>query len=105
MVQDFDSISLRLSGQRALLGQVTQNLRAVSVEVHSDTLIFQAVFDNDFSESDRELLSMAATEMLADCPSHFKIEERYIKLADPEAINNLEHLLFERYEAWRGYVD
>ena len=101
----FNSISLRLSGQRALLGQVPQNLRAVSAEVRDDTLIFQAVFDKEYSEGDRELLSMVATDMIADCPSHFQLEERYITLPDPEKIKHLEHVLFERYETWRAYVD
>lgn len=98
MPSEYDSIALRLSAQRALLGNVPPNLRSFSAEIRDETLAVQAVFDQEPSHQDKDLLSTISTEMIADCPSHFGLEEYFLVVPEPEKITNLKHCLFERYE-------
>lgn len=97
---------LRLSAQRALLGCITRGLRAVSVEKLGDTIKWRCVFGSDSAkESQWEILSEAAAEVIADYSSHTKIEEEYLVVkfrnsaSEPtNEIPHLQHIVFLRHE-------
>jgi hypothetical protein len=91
-------VDLRLSGQRALWGNVPASLRAVSVQVDGNCIRFRAVFDVGATEDDKELLSCAATEIIADFSPPMTIDEEYIEVAVPGEMEHLRYLLFERAE-------
>ncbi|MCX2803262.1 hypothetical protein [Microbulbifer thermotolerans] len=97
---------LRLSAQRALLGRITRGLRAVSVEKSNNVVKWRCVFGSEVAkESQWELLSEAAAELIADFEPPTKIEEEYIvvRFRDseqkvPNEIPHLKHIVFLRHE-------
>lgn len=78
-------------------GHIPPILRSVSIENKGDTIYFRYFFDKGFSDDDRELLSMAATEIIADFPS-YKIVEECIVAEYPKKMNHLKNVLFFRHE-------
>ncbi len=83
---------------RALWGHVPPSLRAVSFEMNDGVVRFQCIFDVEASEDDKELLSMAGTEFVADLPADYQFEEEISILPFPNEIKNLKHLVFYRHE-------
>lgn len=71
---------LLLSTQRALLTHVTQALRSVSVEADAirKIVFVRFIFEREPSESDRDAASCAGTEIIADYPATWTIEEEFI---------------------------
>jgi hypothetical protein len=97
-MDDRRDIVLRLSAQRALWGNVPSSLRSVSVEERGTTIHFRAVFSPEATEEDRELLSVAATEVIADFPAPFMLEEEFLEIAPPAEPEHLRYLIFLRAE-------
>ncbi len=64
------SADLRISGllalQRALLGQITENMRAVMVSLGDKEIKFRVVFSGTPSSNDEERVSEIETEVIAD---------------------------------------
>lgn len=97
---------IRLSAQRALLGCVTRGLRAVSIELSLNTIRWRCVFGSEVAKNSQwEILSEAAAEVIADFPEPMKIEEEYLVVrfrdseqAKPNEIPHLEHVVFLRHE-------
>lgn len=92
-------VRIRLSAQRALLGQVTPSLRAVSVDVGERKVYFRCIFDGNPTEYVRELLSVAATEIIADFQEPYMIEEEYLSIEEPNEMKHLKHLIYLRHES------
>jgi|SRR5437870_3133686 len=90
---------LRLSAQRALWGHVPPSLRAVSLEIRGSVIVFRAVFEPAATKDDRNLLSIAATEVIADFPGPATIEEEFLEVALPTKPSHLRNLVFLRAEA------
>jgi hypothetical protein len=87
------------SVQRALLGKITPNLRAVYVIINDDTLEVCFYYDQHLSEHEEELASLADTEIIADFPSpFFKTKFDVQTLASPQQIQNNGICVFHRYE-------
>jgi hypothetical protein len=61
-----DSGFVKLSVQRALLGNVTSNLAGVHAERKDRRVVLSAYFFDEPSEDDREHIEDAATEGIAD---------------------------------------
>lgn len=94
------SMYLRLSALRALLGHVPPSLRAVSVALlGSEVVGFRAIFDEGATDAEVELLSIAATEIIADFSSPWRIAEECVICAAPAPMEHLTYLIFLRYEA------
>lgn len=91
-------VDLRLSAQRALWGAIPPSLRAVSLELRGDVIHFRAVFQPGASDDDRELLSVAATEVLADFSAPITIVEEFLESAAPARPESLRYLVFLRAE-------
>jgi hypothetical protein len=95
-------VDLRLSAQRALWGQVPATLRAVSLEMRETTILFRAVFEPSAPEADREMVSVAATEVVADFSAPTNIEEEFLDVAPPAKPPHLRHVVYLRSEPHRG---
>lgn len=91
-------VNLKLSVQRALIGQVPASLRFLYVFFTEDTLNFHAVFTADASDEDIEAVSIAATEVISDCKHNVQLNELYEKDSSKSwKIGNGENLMFLRY--------
>jgi hypothetical protein len=95
-----DDIAVRLSAQRALLGHVTPQLRAVSVELDNvcRRLTVRFVFAAEPSESGRDAASCAGAEMIADRPDGWTIDEQIVVCEPPAQAVHLRHLVYTRSE-------
>ncbi len=71
-------IRLCLSAQRALWGQVPPTLRAASIAAYEHCVYFRCYFDVTATEDDKELLSEAAAEILADFSDPWNISTAHI---------------------------
>jgi hypothetical protein len=91
-------VYIRLSAQRALWGQVPPNLRAVSVDADEQKVYFRCVFDGQPTEEEWELLSEVASEIIADFPAPYTIEEEYLSISSPLPMTHLKYLVYLRYE-------
>ena len=91
-------VQLRLIAQRSLWGLVPSSLRAASVSYDAHIIAFRCIFDGPPSENDRELLSMAATEIIADFNEPYLIDEQYLGIPYPQPMEHLRYLIFLRYE-------
>jgi hypothetical protein len=90
-------IDIRLSAQRALWGHVPHSLVAFSVDVESQVIRARSIFDETVTESDKELLSVAGTEIIADFPAPFTIEEEFLVVPQGQDMQHLSTLIFLRY--------
>ena len=93
------NILIRLSAQRGLWGAIPRSLRAVSVDAVENIVSFRCIFDRDATEADKELLTCAATEMIANFPDSWTIKEEYLEIPEPERMHHLRFLVFLRHEA------
>lgn len=75
---------LRLSIQRALLGEVTNQLFAVTAGVNSQTIQIVAYFSGKFTDDDIENIQCVGTEVIADFPDGFFIDEVCLSLNENE---------------------
>ena len=89
---------LILSGVNALIGEITPPLRSVSIEVSNKTIRWKCVFDSDATEDDFELLSAAATEVIADFPKEYGLEEIIVVVPSPQQTEPLKNVIYHRHE-------
>ena len=82
---------------RALLGAVTPTLRAVSVELENNTLIWQGIFAEEARDEEMEFISLAGAELLADF-TDVNYQEIIIKFPVHEKMNHLKHIIYLRHE-------
>jgi len=99
-------IELRLSAQKVLLGAVTQGLRAVSIESVGKVIMWRCIFGSEVArESQSDILSVAALEIIADFPDGYRIEEEYlvVRVRDSEesksnSLKHLKNIVYLRHE-------
>ena len=93
-------VDLILSLQRALLGEVRAELRAASIQAEPFRKLIKVRFEYAGSPSHeaRESGSCAATEVIADFPAPWQIEEEHVSRAPPTKCEPLEHLVYLRHE-------
>jgi len=72
--------------QQALLGEISSHLRAVTVKYDDQSVHFNAYFDDDISEDDRESLSCVETEVIAALPASNAVTHDAIRLDAPAPI-------------------
>ncbi len=78
--------TLLLSIQRALLGAVSANLRAVSGEWTDTRIKLRFLYDGEVGAGDVDSAQVVGSEVIADFPSPWTIEEEILRLdfpADP----------------------
>jgi hypothetical protein len=91
-----------LSLQRALLGEVTPNLRAVTVNYDDTSIHFEAFFDGAISDDEREGMSLVETEVLADFPAVHKVTHEVIRMDAPAMIPKDRIWVYFRKESSPG---
>lgn len=69
-----EATDFRLSAQRALWGTVPISLRAFSGDVKGHVVLVRAIFDETVTNEDKELISVACSEIIADYATPFTIE-------------------------------
>ncbi|QUG42658.1 hypothetical protein KD050_05135 [Psychrobacillus sp. INOP01] len=79
------NMQLILSVQRALFRSIPKNTKAIYAKIESNNLIWKVYFDEIPTEEEKEMLSIAATEVLCDFPEILFSDEQYIY--HPEPIN------------------
>jgi len=91
-------IYLRLSAQRALLGHVTPLMRSASVDLDpvQKIVVVRFVFAREPSESEQDAAGCAGTEMIADYPDPWTIEEEFVVCPPPN--HRTEHRKWNVYE-------
>lgn len=91
---------LALSLQRALLGNITPNMRRVSGELHERTIRLLFLFASPASEEELEIVSCVGAEVIADYPEGYWIEEQAVTLPPSEALRPLTTgcVVFQRRE-------
>lgn len=89
---------IRLSAQRALWGCVPASLRSFSASVDNNKVRVRAIFDQTATDEDKELLSEAAAEIIADYTEPYILEEEYLIVPAGQAMSHLPSLIFLRYE-------
>jgi len=96
-----DNGSLLRSMQRALRGEVHPTLRQVSVELDDIAHVVRIRFEHDGqpSEQARVTSSCAATEVIADFPSPWQVDEQHVVVARQNRLNPLSLIAFRRWES------
>jgi hypothetical protein len=84
--------------QNALLGAVTSNLRAVLVRYDSSSVHFEAYYDGEIGDDERELMSLVETEVLAALPSSNTVEHTLTRLDAPALIPKERSWVYFRKE-------
>ncbi len=96
----FDPQNLLWLLQRALLGEVHPQLRQASIEADPKNRVVKLRFEYDGEPSDlvRESCSCVATEVLADFPAPWELDEQHIAVAFPQKLTGLNHIAYLRWE-------
>jgi hypothetical protein len=102
-----DDSQLLLSVQRALLSQVTPELRGVSADLDSERrlVLLRFVFARQPSDSERDAASVAATLVITDYSDRegWELDEEYLVVSPGQCIPHLRLLAYERCEdEWVG---
>ena len=87
---------LLLSAQRALLSHVTPNLRSFSIEKDGRTIRTLAVFAEEPTMAEVELVQFAGTEIVADFVDALIAESVVVSVARPTP--QLMHVAYKRWE-------
>ncbi|MEO1023594.1 MAG: hypothetical protein AAFW89_13700 [Bacteroidota bacterium] len=79
-----------LATQRALLGAITPNMKAITIDYNSSSYVLRIYFSSQPSEEEVELLKEITSEVSADIPSIETFKEEAI--VTKEQSNKLERL-------------
>lgn len=77
-----DIVNLKLSAQRALLGHVFADLRAVCVNISENIIQVYFYIDGEISEEQKELCESVVDEIVADF-CHIKIKDKDVEFETP----------------------
>jgi hypothetical protein len=83
--------------QKALIGNVTPNLRAVYAFIEHETYGIIFYYDHPLSTEEQELVSLADTEFLADFPDHETVCKVEVT-PYPNEIPKIGYCMYKRYE-------
>jgi hypothetical protein len=97
-------VSLVMSLNRALWGEVHPELRQASIEADETAKIVKLRFeyDGEPTELALESCSAAAAECIADFPEPWQLEEEHISRPFPKKLSSLQHLVYKRAERHMG---
>ena len=63
-------ISLQLSLQRALLGEITPNIRGITCACNESVIVVRCYFAGEITEEDEDSMDCVATEVISDFPEY-----------------------------------
>lgn len=91
-----------LSAQRALLGQISSEIRAVTGSFEHDHVVLRFIFDGPIDPDTEDRLKVVGTEVLADFPWGYEItqDDEFVRVDSPASLSEhlLRHKLYWRYE-------
>jgi hypothetical protein len=92
-------VRLLLSIQRALLGEITPNVRAVTAGIDERTITLRWIIDGEITDELEDDLSAAGAEVIADFETH-QIAEEFIRSDAPRPLDELylDHIAYVRKE-------
>lgn len=88
----------KLPVQRNLLGNITKNIRAVSVLLEGNNINLKFFYDGMISEDDEENASVVETEIIADLDDSSVVHTFVTRLDYPEPIKSNGFLIYLRKE-------
>ncbi|MCC4589933.1 hypothetical protein LL974_02160 [Xanthomonas campestris pv. cannae] len=93
--------ALLLSLQRGLLGEVHPQLRQASIEADRARRVVRLRFEYDGPpmEAPHASCSRAATEVIADFPAGWNLEEAHVAVPMLAPLQALQHVAYRRAEA------
>jgi hypothetical protein len=84
-MKDFQPIvELKVALQRALIGEVTENLYAVTAGLENNWIKILAYFQGPITEEDTQRIECVGAEVIADFPEGYMIKETSLSLDDVE---------------------
>jgi hypothetical protein len=86
MTDDILSAKIKLSFQRALLGEITPNIRGITCGWNDSMITYKCYFHGEISEENQESMDCVATEVVADFPDYM-IDFQCERLDMPEPLN------------------
>ncbi|MED4531380.1 hypothetical protein [Metabacillus fastidiosus] len=89
---------LIISCHYALLGVISNKLRGLTVKLDSRTLYWRGYFDGEPTEEEKERLSIACTEVIADFSIIEDVHEEYLNYPYPFKMEMLQFWAFLRWE-------
>lgn len=101
-MRSLEELQLRAAAQVALLGMISQGIRAISFELDPLTklLLFRVHFDSEPREPILENMSCVLTELEAGLPYRLSgIKEDYRVLTLPAKPDNLDIVVYSRCES------
>ena len=100
MINTVTPQALLLSLQRALLGEIHQQLRQASIQADAAGHVVHIRFEYDGHPSDmvRDSSSSAAAEVIADFPSFWRLDEQHVSIPAPHGLSPLVHVAYRRAE-------
>ena len=97
MKSSLDNQALLSSLQRALLGKIPSELRQASAELGANQIVrIRFEYDGEPSEDGRDFCSVATTEVVADFPAPWDLDEQHVANPLPGALNGLSVVAFRR---------
>ena len=92
---------LVLSLVRGLLGEVHPALRQASIEADEGVRVVRLRFEYDGEASGpaQESCSCAATEVIADFPSSWDLDEQHVAAPVPSPLSSLTYVVDRRWES------
>ncbi len=92
--------ALVMSLVRGLWGEVHPQLRQASIAADENVRIVRLRFEYDGPAEGlpRESCSQVASEVIADLPSTWSLDEQHVAAPFPNPLNSLAHLVYRRWE-------
>ena len=83
------NLTLRFSLQRALIGEITPPMLAVTAGLRGTGIVLTAYLDQPATADDVDRLSAIGAEVIADFPAPYTISEqcRWVGEADPQPLD------------------
>jgi len=88
-------VQLPLSLQMALIDSVPPNMVAVTAKIEESLITIHAFFDGPIAEEEEEIVGVIGTEVIADFPAPYTIEEQCFSITD-NALQMLDFWAFKR---------
>lgn len=89
---------LILSANRALLGAISKNIKAITIEFVEPKIIFTVYFYQEPTKDEKEDMYVVTTEILADFPSIIKeFEHNFLIWNNDKKFGDIKsYLIYER---------
>lgn len=97
-MSDERATDVLLAIQDALLGAVSTRLRAITIRWDPSSIHFDAYFDGEVTDEDRETMAIVDTEVLAGFPETHTVTHAVHRIDFPAQIPKSGKFVFLRWE-------